>query len=78
MRHLTPRLAATHDHWLDEPAIKHAIPSLQLWWHHFTKRDARDGSLLLETMEWTATAAIALLMLFCELVALSELVIRVS
>jgi hypothetical protein len=75
---LTPRLAATHDHWFNEPAIKRAVPGLRLWWHRFTKRDAKDGALLLEVMEWTATVAVALLMLLCGLVALSELVIKVS
>jgi hypothetical protein len=78
MTSLTPRLATTHDRWFNEPAIKHAIPSLQLWWHHLARRDPFDGPVLLEAMEWTATGAIALLMLVCELVALTELVIKAS
>jgi len=38
MTQLTLQLAATHDHWFEEPAAKHAFPALKLWWKHFSRQ----------------------------------------
>jgi hypothetical protein len=46
MTQLAMQLAATHDHWFEEAAAKHAFPALKLRWKHLqnTTRSSRTGS----------------------------------
>lgn len=65
MTHLTFELAATHDRWFREPAVKHAYAALKLVWKHF----ARQHSLMADALEWTGCGAIAVGILFATLIA---------
>jgi hypothetical protein len=60
MTQLTMRLAATHDHWFEEPAAKHAFPALKLWWKHF----AKHHPIVADGLEWAGCGAIAAALLF--------------
>jgi hypothetical protein len=63
MTHLTLELAATH--WFEEPATKHALPAMKLWWKHF----AKQHSFLADSFEWIGCGAIAVAILFGSLIA---------
>jgi len=65
MTELTYQLAAAHDHWLEEPISRHAIPLLKLWWRHF----GRHYPLLIDALEWGACGFLALSLLTAELLA---------
>lgn len=65
MTQLTLQLAATHDHWLEEPATRHAIPALKLWWRHF----ARQYPNAVNALEWVACGLLTLVLLTAELIA---------
>jgi hypothetical protein len=65
MTHLSYQLAATHDHWLEEPMLGHAIPALQLWWRHF----ARKHVIFVDVLEWVACGFLAVTLLAAELIA---------
>jgi hypothetical protein len=65
MTHLTLQLAATHDHWFEEPAANHAVPALRLWWRHFTKQRPATA----DGLEWTACGAVAIAVLLSSLIA---------
>jgi hypothetical protein len=38
MTQLTFAIAATHDHWFEEPAARPVYPAVRLWWRHFSKQ----------------------------------------
>jgi hypothetical protein len=61
----TLQLAATHDHWLEEPVTMHAIAALKLWWRHF----ARHHSILVDALEWVGCGLLAAALLTAELIA---------
>jgi hypothetical protein len=65
MTQLSLRVAATHDHWRDQPANKHIIAALQLRWRHFAKR----YPLVADGLEWVSCGVIALAMLVATLIA---------
>jgi hypothetical protein len=65
MTQLTMQLAATHDHWFEEPAAKHAFPALKLWWKHF----AKQHPIVADGLEWTGCGGIAVGLLFATLIA---------
>jgi hypothetical protein len=64
MTHLTLQLAATHDHWFEEPAAKHAFPALKLWWKHFSKQHP----IIVDGLEWTGCGVVAVTLLFGTLI----------
>ena len=64
MTHLTLQLAATHDHWFEEPAAKHVFPALKLWWKHFSKQH----SIIVDGLEWTGCGVVAVTLLFGTLI----------
>jgi hypothetical protein len=59
MTQLTLQLAATHDHWFEEPAAKHAFPALRLWWRHL----AKQHPIIADGIEWAGCGAIAVAVL---------------
>jgi len=65
MTQLTINLAATHDHWADEPALKHAGAAVKLSWRHFK----RLHPLIVDIIEWAGAAVIASAILIAQLVA---------
>ena len=65
MTQLTLQLAATHDHWFEEPVAKHAFPALKLWCKHFSKR----RPIVADGLEWAGCSAIAVALLFGTLIA---------
>ena len=48
MTQLSSSLAATHDGWFREPAIKHVDVALRLWWRHLQ----RHQPLVVEIIDW--------------------------
>jgi hypothetical protein len=65
MTRFTHQMAATHDHWFEEPANSHAIPALMLWWRHF----AKQHSVVVDAMEWMVCGLVAVSLLIAELIA---------
>jgi hypothetical protein len=65
MTHITPQLAATHDHWFDESAASHMLPALRLWARHFTKHHP----IIVEALEWSSAGLLAISMLLGTLIA---------
>jgi hypothetical protein len=65
MTQLTMQLAATHDHWFEEPAAKHVFPAFKLWWKHFVKH----YPIVADGLEWTGCGFIAVGLLFGTLIA---------
>jgi hypothetical protein len=65
MTQLTLQLAATHDHWFEEPAAKHAFPALMLWWRHL----AKQHPIIADGIEWTGCGTIAIAVLCGSLIA---------
>jgi hypothetical protein len=65
MTRLTLQLAATHDHWFEEPAAQHALPAFKLFWKHFSKQHP----IVVDSIEWTGCGAIGLMVLLGSLVA---------
>jgi hypothetical protein len=65
MTQLTFHLAATHDRWFHEPAVKHVFPALKLWWKHLSKQHP----IMVEALEWTGCSAVAVGLLFGTLIA---------
>jgi hypothetical protein len=65
MTQLTFAIAATHDHWSEESAAKHALPALKLWWKHFSKQHP----IVADGIEWAGCSAIAVALLFGTLIA---------
>jgi hypothetical protein len=65
MTQLTLQLAATHDHWFEEPVTRHVLPALKLGWRHFSKQHA----ILVDGLEWAGCGVIALAVLFGSLIA---------
>jgi len=55
MTHLTFDLAATHDHWFEEPAAKHALPALKLSWRHF----AKHHPIMADLIAWSSCGVLA-------------------
>ena len=64
MTQLTMNLAATHDHWADEPSLRHAGAGIKLWWRHLN----RHHPLVVDIAEWCGAAAIAAAMLIAQLI----------
>jgi hypothetical protein len=64
MSQVSSSLAATHDEWFREPAIKRLDVVLQLWWRHLQRRQP----LLVELLEWTLAGALALVLVTAELI----------
>jgi hypothetical protein len=65
MTQLTFQLAATHDHWFEEPATRHAFPAVKLWWRHL----AKQHPIITECLEWSACGLVAGAMLVGTLIA---------
>jgi hypothetical protein len=65
MTQLTFQLAATHDRWFHEPAVKHAFPALKLAWKHFSKQHP----IVADALEWTGCGTLAAGLLFGTLIA---------
>jgi hypothetical protein len=65
MTQLTFQLAATHDRWFHEPAVKHVFPALKLWWKHLSKRHP----IMVDVLEWTGCSAVAVGLLVGTLIA---------
>jgi hypothetical protein len=65
MTQLTLRLAATHDHWFEEPAPWHAVPALKLLWRHFS----RQHPVVADGIEWTGCGILAVGLLVATLIA---------
>jgi len=65
MTQLTFQLAATHDRWFREPAVKHAFPALKLGWKHF----AKQHPIVADALEWAGCGAVAAGLLFGTLIA---------
>jgi hypothetical protein len=61
---LTIQLAATHGHWFEQPAAKHAFPALKFWWKHFSKPHA----IIADGLEWTGSGAVAVVILLGTLI----------
>jgi hypothetical protein len=55
MTQLTFEIAATHDHWFEEPAAKHAYPALKLWWRHLSKQHP----IIAQGVEWSGCSLVA-------------------
>jgi hypothetical protein len=64
MNQVSSSLAATHDGWFREPAIKRVDVVLHLWWRHLQRRQP----LLVGLLEWTMAAGLALALVAAELV----------
>jgi hypothetical protein len=65
MTHLTLQLTATHDHWFEEPANRHALPALKLWWRHFSKQHP----IIFDSIEWAGCGVLAVAVLVGSLIA---------
>jgi hypothetical protein len=65
MTQLTLQLAATHDHWFEQTAARHAVPALKLWWRHFAKQHA----VIVDGIEWTGCGILAIGLLVGTLIA---------
>ena len=65
MTQLTFQLAATHDRWFHEPAVKHAFPGLKLWWKHLSKQHR----FMADALEWSGCGALAVGLLLGTLIA---------
>jgi len=59
MTGLTLAIAATHDHWFEEPTAKDALPAVRLWWRHFSKHHP----ITADAIEWSAYGVVAAAML---------------
>jgi hypothetical protein len=64
MTQLMLQLAATHDPWSQEPAIRH-VGAIVGWGRHFS----RSHPVLPEIAEWSGAALIAVALVAAELVA---------
>lgn len=64
MSEVSSSLAATHDGWFREPAIKRVDVVLHLWWRHFQRRQP----ILLDLLEWTLAGGLALALVTAELI----------
>jgi hypothetical protein len=65
MTQLTLQLAATHDHWFEEPATRHAFPAAKLWWRHLSKQHP----IIADGLEWAGCGAVAVALVFGSLIA---------
>jgi hypothetical protein len=65
MTHITSQLAATHDHWFDEPASSHIWPAIRLWGRHF----AKQHPWFVDAVEWFGAGLLAIGMLAGTLIA---------
>jgi hypothetical protein len=65
MTQLTFELAATHDHWFEEPTAKHALPAIKLLWRHFSKLHP----IVADAFEWMACGVLAAALLAASLIA---------
>jgi len=65
MTQLTLQLAATHDHWFEEPAPKHAFPAAKLWWRHLPKQHP----IIADGLEWGSCGAVSLALVLGWLIA---------
>jgi hypothetical protein len=65
MTQLTYQLAATHDHWFEQPAARHAVPALKLWWRHFSKQHP----VMADGIEWAGCGVVAIGLLVGTLIA---------
>jgi hypothetical protein len=57
-------LAATHDGWFREPAIKHVDIVVRLWWRHLQ----RHRPVVVDLVEWTAAGVVAIALVVAELI----------
>jgi hypothetical protein len=64
MTQISSALAARHDYWSREPAVKHVAVALQLWWRHLQCHHP----ILIELLEWTTAATVALALVTAELI----------
>jgi hypothetical protein len=64
MNQVSSSLAATHDGWFREPAIKRVDVVLHLWWRHLQRRQP----FLVDLLEWTMAAGLALTLITAELI----------
>jgi hypothetical protein len=65
MTKLAFAIAATHDHWFEEPTARHAIPAVRLWWRHFSKHHP----IFADAFEWSACGVVGVAMLAGALIA---------
>jgi hypothetical protein len=65
MTQLSSSLAATHDGWFREPAIKHVDVALRLWWRHLQ----RHQPLVMEIIDWAIAGGVALALVAAGLIA---------
>ena len=65
MTKLTFAIAATHDHWFEEPTAKHVLPAVRLWWRHFWKHHP----IIADAIEWSACGVVTAAMLAGTLIA---------
>jgi hypothetical protein len=64
MTQLTIQLAATHDHWFQEPVTRHAYPALKVWWRHLSKKHP----WAIEGLEWIGSGTLAVILLIGTLI----------
>ena len=64
MNQVSSSLAATHDGWFRGPAIKRVDVVLHLWWRHLQRRQP----FLVDLLEWTMAAGLALTLITAELI----------
>jgi hypothetical protein len=65
MAQLSSSLAATHDGWFREPAIKRVDVALRLWWRHLE----RHQPLVVEIIDWAIAGGVALALVAAGLIA---------
>jgi hypothetical protein len=65
MTHVTYQLAATHDHWFDEPGAAHILPALRLW----ARRLAKRHPVAVDALEWMGAGLLAMSVLVGTLIA---------
>jgi hypothetical protein len=65
MTQLTFAIAATHDHWFEEPTARYVYPAARLWWRHFSKQH----SFVADTIEWSACGVLGVGVLVGSLIA---------
>jgi hypothetical protein len=65
MSALTHELAVRHDHWTEEPTIKHLLPTLRIACRHFVRRHFTVA----DAVVWTNVAMYACMFFLAEVIA---------
>lgn len=65
MTRISSQLAATHDHWFEEPTASHMLPALRLWARHFIKQHP----MVVDALEWSGASLLAISTLVGTLIA---------